>query len=96
MPFNYILPLRGSTNVGSISDDERCRREKILKATIEHYLPEFAKRIAESVLDNADESVVVIPITTFAPNMDRDDYIMMGMAVKYAALFGVRILTVPQ
>jgi hypothetical protein len=28
--------------------------------------------------------------------MDRDDYIMMGMAVKYAALLGVRILTVPQ
>jgi hypothetical protein len=73
-----------------LSDAEVALREEKLRLTVEHYLPAFVKMVERAMTD-ASVTVVLMHQDAFAAGYDRDEYILLGMAVKYAGLFGVDI-----
>lgn len=58
-------------------------RVAVLRATVEKYLPEFVKAVADKEGD-----IVVMHQDAFASGYDIDEYTLLGLAVKYAGLFG--------
>lgn len=67
-------------------------RVATLKATVEHYVPELAKAIADAAIDSSgDDSVLVLHQDSFADGYDDDEYMLLGMAVKYAGLRGLKL-----
>lgn len=72
----------------TMNSEERMRRESSLIATIKSSLPEFAKACA------SDASQVVLHQDAFAADYHEDEYLLLGMAIKYAGLRGkeVRII----
>ena len=64
-----------------------------LEATIEHYLPGFAKGIAKLKPGPSDagSDMMVLHQDAFAAGYDDDEYMLLGMAVKYAGLNGVEL-----
>ena len=55
-----------------------------LLATVEHYIPDFAKGIKEVTTENTEASLMILHQDSFAANYDLDEYTLLGMAVKYA------------
>jgi hypothetical protein len=71
-----------------MTDDERMHRESSLIATIRDKLPEFAKACAD------DAEYVRFHQDAFAADYQEDEYMLLGMAIKYAGLRGkgVRVI----
>ena len=64
----------------------------VLRATVEKYLPEFAKAAAGFAAESEDKrSKIVVHQDAFAAGYDDDEYTLLGMAVKYAGLHGVAV-----
>jgi hypothetical protein len=61
------------------TDEERTQRESNLVAAISKNLPEFAKACA-------DAEVVLLHQDAFAADYQDDEYMLLGMAIKYAGL----------
>ena len=68
-----------------MTHDERMRRESSLIATIRRKLPEFAKACAE------DSELVLLHQDAFAADYQEDEYVLLGMAIKYAGLRGKEV-----
>src|SRR5436190_1144702 len=64
-------------------------RVAVLRATIEHYIPEFARAVASARQGNAD--VLMLHQDAFAAGYHDDEYMLLGMALKYAGLSGVTV-----
>ena len=66
-------------------------RVAVLEATVEHYLPEFAKAVAKMQPKSvgAEGDIVFLHQDAFASGYHDDEYTLLGMAVKYAGLRGV-------
>jgi hypothetical protein len=76
----------------SPSPAEERERIAVLHATVEEYLPEFAKTVARFAAEAEDErSEIVMHQDAFAAGYDDDEYALLGMAVKYAGLHGVAV-----
>jgi len=77
----------------SPTPQEQKERLEVLRATVEKYLPEFAKGVAEAASRAREEEGVTIVLhqDAFAAGLDDDEYTLLGMAVKYAGLYGVVI-----
>lgn len=56
-----------------------------LEATIAHYIPEFARAIESS----SEGDQVVLHQDAFAAGYHDDEYMLLGMAIKFAGLRGV-------
>jgi hypothetical protein len=71
-----------------LTDDERMQRESSLIATIRKKLPDFARMCADDVEE------VLIHQDAFAADYQEDEYLLLGMAIKYAGLRGkgVRVI----
>ena len=70
-----------------LTDEQRRERTKMLTETVEWALPGFVKdRNAKS------GDMVVLHQDAFAADLDIDEYILLGMAIKYAGLYGVEVL----
>ena len=69
---------------------EQESRVAVLQATVQHYLPEFATKIKkmEAARDN---TVLILHQDAFAVGYDDDEYMLLGMAIKYAGLHRVTI-----
>jgi hypothetical protein len=80
--------LKMGTSSPSPSPSEERERITVLRATIEHYLPEFAKSVAEAA-KSGDGSEMLLHQDAFAAGYDDDEYTLLGMAIKYAGLQGV-------
>jgi hypothetical protein len=63
-----------------MTDDERMQRESSLIATIRRKPPEFAKACAD------DAELVSLHQDAFAADYQEDEYVLLGMAIKYAGL----------
>jgi hypothetical protein len=78
--------------VDSLSPTPEAEKERIdvLRATIQKYLPDFARAVAEIVAQTTGKegSTVVLHQDAFAAGYDDDEYTLLGMAVKYAGLHG--------
>ena len=73
--------------------EEEERRIAVLRATVEKYLPEFARAVATLVakVEDPNERPIYLHQDAFAAGYDDDEYTLLGMAIKYAGLHGVRI-----
>jgi len=68
-----------------MTNDELMQRESSLIATIRKSLPEFAKACAN------DTELVLLHQDAFAADYQEDEYMLLGMAVKYAGLRGKEV-----
>jgi hypothetical protein len=66
-------------------DGERMQREADLIAAVRKDLPEFAKACAEDV------DAVMLHQDAFAADYQGDEYLLLGMAIKYAGLRGKEV-----
>jgi hypothetical protein len=66
-------------------NDERMQRESSLIATIRRKLPDFAKACAD------DAEQVLLHQDAFAADYQEDEYMLLGMAIKYAGLRGKEV-----
>jgi hypothetical protein len=82
-------------NSPSPSPAEEKERIAMLRATVEKYLPEFAKTVRRFAAEPEDErSEIVLHQDAFAAGYGDDGYTplgMAGMAVKYAGLHEVAV-----
>lgn len=69
----------------TMTTDERMQREGNLIATIRKNLPEFAKACTD------DTEVVLLHQDAFAADYQEDEYMLLGMAIKYAGLRGKEV-----
>ena len=70
---------------------EEKERIAVLRATVETYLPDFARGVRASQAKDAKGSVMVLHQDSFAAGYHEDEYTLLGMAVKYAGLNGVEV-----
>ncbi len=86
-------PKQLTMGVNSKSPDTREEetRVAVLEATVEHYLPEFAKAVEkmQPKADGDEGDIVFLHQDAFASGYHDDEYTLLGMAVKYAGLRGV-------
>jgi len=68
-----------------MNSDERLQRESSLIATIRKNLPDFAKACAD------DTELVLLHQDAFAADYQEDEYMLLGMAIKYAGLRGKEV-----
>jgi hypothetical protein len=68
-----------------MTNDERMQRESSLIATIRKNLPDFAKACAD------DTELVLLHQDAFAADYQEDEYLLLGMAIKYAGLRGKEV-----
>jgi hypothetical protein len=68
------------------NDQETVVRVKRLKQTVEKYIPEFVESLRESKTD-----MVMLHQDAFASGYDYDEYVILGMAIKLAGLYGKNI-----
>jgi len=68
-----------------MTNDERMQRESNLIATIRKKLPEFAKACAD------DTELVLLHQDAFAAGYQDGEYMLLGMAIKYAGLRGKEV-----
>jgi hypothetical protein len=82
--------LRMGADSPSPSMHEEEARVATLEATIERYLPEFVAVIKKSAADS-EESSVVLHQDAFCAGYDDDEYMLLGMAIKYAGMHDVTL-----
>lgn len=63
-----------------MTNDERMQREANLIATIRTKLPDFAKMCAD------ETELVLLHQDAFAADYQEDEYMLLGMAIKFAGL----------
>jgi len=68
-----------------MTSDERMKREAAMIATVRSTLPDFAKMCAD------DNEVVLLHQDAFAADYQEDEYVLLGMAIKYAGLRGKEV-----
>jgi hypothetical protein len=68
-----------------MNSDERMQRESSLIATIRRMLPDFAKACAD------DTELVLLHQDAFAADYQEDEFVLLGMAIKYAGLSGKEV-----
>ena len=84
------------TNSRHPTPDEEKDRVAVLRATVETYLPDFARGIAAvaAPAKEAKDSPMVLHQDAFASGYHDDEYTLLGMAVKYAGLYGVVVTVI--
>ena len=68
-----------------MTNDERMQRESSLIATVRKRLPDCAKMCAD------DTEQLLIHQDAFAADYQEDDYMLLGIAIKYAGLRGKEV-----
>jgi hypothetical protein len=73
----------------SVTPEVEKSRIEVLQATIAKYLPDFVKAVKakEGAMDG-----LVLHQDAFAAGYDDDEYTLLGMAIKYAGLHGLRVI----
>jgi hypothetical protein len=81
------------TDSPSPTPDEEKERIAVLCATVETYLPDFARGVATVAAQtkDAEDSTMVLHQDAFAAGYHDDEYTLLGMALKYAGLHGVAV-----
>lgn len=69
----------------TMTTDEHMQRESNLIATIRKSLPEFAKACAD------ETELVLLHQDAFAADYQESEYLLLGMAIKYAGLRGKEV-----
>jgi hypothetical protein len=83
--------LKMGTDSSSPTPDEEKERIAVLRATVETYLPDFVRGVEAVRANDAKDSAMVLHQDAFAAGYHDDEYTLLGMAVKYAGLYGVEV-----
>jgi hypothetical protein len=75
---------------------EKKRRMDTVIATVEHYLPEFAKGVKKATKEatksgQEEQPMMVLHQYAFAAGYHKDEFILLGLAIKYAGLHNVAV-----
>jgi hypothetical protein len=73
-----------------MTNDERMQRESSLIATVRTKPPDFAKACAD------DAELVLVHQDAFAADYQEHEYVLLGMAIKYAGLRGKEVRVIGQ
>ncbi len=73
----------------SSGPEEEKERIEVLRATVEKYLPDFARGVKTIAAKGEKDSTLLLHQDAFAAGYDDDEFLLLGMAVKYAGLHGV-------
>ena len=68
-----------------MTEEERQQKEAALAAKIKDLLPDFVKAC------RASDDAVIIHQDSFAAEYQDDEYALLGMAIKFAGLYGKEI-----
>ena len=79
--------LTPGTKQGTYTADELNEREAVLRLTVEKYLPEFVAAVRHKGAD-----VITLHQDAFAAGYHDDEYMLLGMALKYAGLFNRSVM----
>jgi hypothetical protein len=71
--------------MSKLSDDELTEKEATLLAQIESILPDFAKSC------RTNEDVIILHQDSFAADYQQVEYALLGMAIKFAGLYGIEV-----
>jgi len=98
-PEDGIMRLVPGVEQESPNAAEKRRRTDTLVATVEHYLPEFAKGVKKAAreaikLGQEEQPTMVLHQDAFAAGYHRDEYILLGLAIKYAGLHNVAVTVI--
>lgn len=77
-----------------IDQQRRLSWQTISHATIQKYLPDFARAVAEIAPRDEPDGTIVLHQDAFAAGYDDDEYTLLGMAVKYAGLSGISVTVI--
>lgn len=69
----------------NMPEEERAEKEAALRAEIERRLPDFVKVCRDDV------GLMIIHQDAFAADYQEDEYRLLGMAIKFAGLYGKEI-----
>lgn len=87
-----ILKLVQGKDATKSSPAEKQERIKTLRETVSHYMPEFVKAVTTA---SKHKGKKVTPLAlhqdSFAAGYDYDEYVLLGLAVKFAGLHGVDV-----
>jgi hypothetical protein len=83
-PKNLKLGIEGPAPSPAAEEE----RIAVLRATVQQYLPEFAKSVAKMANEHGP---IGMHQDAFAAAYDDDEYTLLGMAIKYAGLHGVQV-----
>ncbi len=83
--------LRMGADCPSPTPHQEEERIAVLRATVEKYLPDFAKGVAEIAAKGEKDSTMLLHQDAFAAGYHDDEYTLLGMAIKYAGLLGVAV-----
>ncbi len=88
-----IMRLVPGVDQPSPTPREEAERAETLQATIEHYLPDFVKGVQNAAASSgkAKSPILVLHQDAFAAGYHKDEYLLLGMAIKYAGLHGVEV-----
>jgi len=75
---------------------EEEERIAVLRVTVEKYLPDYVRGVAAIAVGAKEEkdSTMVLHQDSFAAGYHDDEYTLLGMAIKYAGLYGVAITVI--
>jgi hypothetical protein len=83
--------LRMGVDTPAPTPDEEKTRIEVLRATVTKYLPNFARGVAELAAKREKDSTMLLHQDAFAAGYHDDEYTLLGMAVKFAGLYGVAV-----
>lgn len=86
--------LRMGVDSPSPTSDQAKDRVEVLRATVKKYIPDFARAIAAIAAKGEKDSTIILHQDAFAAGYDDDEYALLGMAVKYAGLYGVNVTVI--
>jgi hypothetical protein len=98
--FNFqedgIMQLVPGVEQKSPNAAEKKKRVDTVVATVEHYLPEFAKGVKKATKEatqsgQEEQPMMVLHQDAFAAGYHKDEYILLGLAIKYAGLHNVAV-----
>jgi hypothetical protein len=69
----------------SMTEEERREKESALTTRLERLLPDFVRAC------RGNDEVVLIHQDSFAADYQDDEYTLLGMAIKFAGLYGKEI-----
>jgi hypothetical protein len=75
---------------------EKKRQMDTVVATVEHYLPEFAQGVKKASKEatksgQEEQPMMVLHQDSFAAGYHKDEFILLGLAIKYAGLHNVAV-----
>src|SRR5262249_24561411 len=66
-------------------------RIEVLHATVEQYLPDFGRGVKTIAAKGEKDSIMLLHQDAFAAGYHDDEYLLLGMAIKYAGLHGIMV-----